>query len=226
MKQWVIPPHQNARFVCRMEEVLDLYQRPYDRKRPVVCIDEKPIQLLEDVREPLPMGPGRQTRADHEYRRRGTANLFAIYEPLRGWRCVVATERRTKVDFARLLREIVDRDYPDAQQVQVVCDNLNIHDLSALYEAFPPAEARRIARRVRLRKTPKHGSWLNMVEIELAALGRQCLSGRRIPSLERLRDEIEAWQAERNAHGAPSGWRFRTADARIRLRRLYPSIDD
>jgi hypothetical protein len=141
-----------------MESVLDLYKRRYDRARPVVCIDEKPVQLREDVREPIPTASGRPRRTDHEYRRRGTANLFVVYEPLRGWRRIEATERRTKVDFAHLLRRVVDDDYPKAEEVQVVCDNLNIHNLSALYEAFAPIEARRIARRVRLHKTPKHGS--------------------------------------------------------------------
>jgi hypothetical protein len=209
-----------------MEAVLDLYQRRYDPARPVVCIDEKPVQLQADVREPIPPAPGRPRRTDHEYRRQGTANLFVVYEPLRGWRRIEATERPAKVDFAHLLKQVVDDDYPQADEVQVVCDNLNIHDLSALYEAFAPTEARRIARRVRLHKTPKHGSWLNMAEIELAALSAQCLSGRRIPDLEVLRRETSAWQAPRNNRGVPSGWRFTTDDARIRLRRLYPSVDD
>jgi hypothetical protein len=152
-----------------MESVLDLYKRRYDRARPVVCIDEKPVQLREDVREPIPTASGRPRRTDHEYRRRGTANLFVVYEPLRGGRRIEATERRTKVDFAHLLKRVVDDDDPKAEEVQVVCDNLNIHDLSALFEAFATTEARRIARRVRLHKMPKHGSWRNMAEIERAA---------------------------------------------------------
>jgi hypothetical protein len=206
-----------------MEDVLDLYEAPYDPARPVVCFDERPCQLTADVREGLPPAPGHPARHDYEYRRHGSANVFGYFEPLRGWREVEATARRTKGDFARCMRRLLEEFYPRAATVRVVLDNLSTHTKGALYDTFPPAEAHRLARRLELHYTPKHGSWLNAVEIEFAALGRQCLD-RRIGDLDALARETRAWAAARNAQAAPLAWQFRTADARIRLRRLYPTV--
>jgi hypothetical protein len=206
-----------------MEDVLEVYHRPEDPQRPVVCLDEISKQLLADSREPLPLAPGQPRREDYEYVRHGTANLFLLFAPLAGWRQVKVTERRTKVDWAEVVRELVDVHFPTAAVVVLVVDNLNTHTLGALYEAFEPAEARRIARRLEIHYTPKHGSWLNMAEIELSVLARQCLD-RRIPDRETLAREVVAWQERRNAAGARTEWRFTTEDARIRLKHLYPSL--
>jgi hypothetical protein len=206
-----------------MEDVLDVYQRPYDPKRPQVCLDEASKQLLGEVREPLPLQPRKPAREDYEYERHGTANLFLLSEPLRGWRHVKVTDQRTRVDFAHVIKELVDVHYPEAERIVLVMDNLNTHSPASLYEAFQPAEAKRLADKLEIHYTPKHGSWLNMAEIELSVLGRQCLA-QRIPNKERLTDEAAAWEARRNQHSVRIDWRFTTADARIKLKRLYPSI--
>ena len=206
-----------------MEDVLDVYHRPYDEKRPMVCLDEASKQLIGEVIEPIPAEPGQPERFDYEYTRNGTANLFMVSEPLTGWRHVEVTDRRTAVDFAELVRDLVEEVYPDAEKVVLVMDNLNTHKLASLYEAFPPEQARRIAERLEIHHTPKHGSWLNMAEIELSVLARQCLD-RRIETREELEREVAAWEEERNERGVEIRWRFTTADARIKLRRLYPVL--
>jgi hypothetical protein len=207
-----------------MEDVLDVYHRPYDPARPVVCLDEASKQLVGEVVEPLPPGPGQPERFDYEYVRNGTANLFMLSEPLAGWRHVMVTDRRTAVDFAEAVRWLAEDVYPDAERVVLVMDNLNTHKLASLYEAFPPDQARRIAERVEVHHTPKHGSWLNVAEIELSVLARQCLD-RRIESVEALLDQLEPWEEDRNDRAVGVNWRFTTADARIKLRRLYPAIE-
>jgi hypothetical protein len=205
-----------------MEDVLDLYAEPYDPRRPVVCFDETSTQLLSEPRPPLPAKPGRPRRQDYEYRREGTRNLFLTCEPLQGWRHVAITQRRTQQDFAYQMRWLVDEAYSDAQVVRVVLDNLNTHRPASLYEAFPAAEARRIVKRLEFHHTPKHGSWLNMAEIEFSVLARSCLR-RRIPNEATLQRQIQALEQERNAAGATIHWRFTAQDARKKLHRLYPS---
>ena len=211
-----------ADFVWRMEDVLDLYARPYDARRPVVCFDEQPRQLVEEVRTPLPRAPGRPERVDDEYRRRGTCNLFLLFEPLAGRRHVEVTEQRTAVDFAHQMRALVDVHYPDAERIAVVLDNLSTHSPAALYQAFPPEEARRLLRRLEFHSTPKHGSWLNLAELEFSVLDRQCLD-RRIADQESLRREIAAWERVRNAACSTVHWRFTVTAARAKLHRLYPA---
>jgi len=208
--------------VAAMEDVLDVYHRPYDEKRPMVCLDEASKQLIGEVAEPIPAAPGRPERVDYEYTRNGTANLFMISEPLAGWRHVEVTERRTAVDFAEVVRALVEEVYPEAEKVVLVMDNLNTHKVASLYEAFEPERARRIAEKLEIHHTPVHGSWLNMAEIELSVLARQCLD-RRIESAEELRREVRAWEKDRNESGVEVRWQFTTADARIKLRRLYPT---
>jgi hypothetical protein len=211
-----------------MEAVLDLYEEPYDEKRPVVCFDERPCQLLADVREPLaprPGGPGGGVRlVDHEYRRGGTANAHVSFEPLTGWRRVEVTERRRKWEFAEEIRRLAEEDYPQAKSIRLVLDNLSTHTASAFYEAFPAEQARRLARRVEFVYTPVHGSWLNMAEIEISALVRQCLGKGRLADEETLRRETKAWERERNLMGTSVDWRFTTEDARTKLRSLYPAM--
>ncbi len=206
-----------------MEGVLEVYHRPYDEARPQVCLDEASKQLVGEVAQPLPPEPGQPERFDYEYVRNGTANLFMISEPLAGWRHVMVTERRTAVDFAEVLRWLAEDVYPGADRIVLVMDNLNTHKLASLYEAFPPEQARRLAERFEVHHTPKHGSWLNVAEIELSVLTRQCLD-RRIESTEELLRELEPWTGERNDRGVGVDWRFTTADARIKLRRLYPAV--
>jgi len=206
-----------------MEDVLDVYQRPYDPKRPQVCMDETNKQLLADTREPIPAKPGQPERYDHEYAREGVGNLFMYVEPLAGKRYVKVTARRTKIDWALAMRQLSDEYYPQAEVIVVVLDNLNTHSAASFYEAFEPQEAHRLANRFEFHHTPKHGSWLNMAEIELSALGRQCLA-QRIPDMECLAKEVHAWQEERNASIVKVQWRFTTADARTKLAHLYPRI--
>ncbi len=206
-----------------MEDVLDVYQRPYDPMRPQVCLDEASKQLLADVREPLPMKPGQVERFDNEYVRGGTANLFMLFEPLAGKRHIEVTERRTGVDFAQVLKDLVDVHYPEAEVIVLVMDNLNTHTPASLYEAFAPVEAKRLADKFEIHYTPRHGSWLNMAEIELSVLSRQCLS-ERMSDKTRLVEQIAAWEFQRNARSMRVNWRFTTADARIKLKRLYPTI--
>jgi hypothetical protein len=224
-RQWVIPPKANAEFVWRMEDILSVYTRPYDPRRPQVCLDEMPEQLLADARPPLPMEPGRPERVDYEYERRGTANLFMACEPLAGRRWVQVTDRRTAVDWAQQIKDLVDVRYPEAQRIVLVMDNLNTHTPASLYEAFEPAEAKRLADRLELHYTPKHGSWLNIAEIELSVLARQCLD-RRIPDKATLTAEVAAWQDRRNAADGRVDWRFTADDARIKLKRLYPALQE
>ncbi len=221
-EQWCIPPEADAEFVCAMEDVLEVYHRPYDERRPLVCLDEASKQLIGETVQPLPAEPGQAERFDYEYVRNGTANLFMISEPLLGWRHVEVTQRRTAKDFAEVLRWLVEDLHPDADKVVLVMDNLNTHKLASLYEAFPPDQARRIAERLEIHHTPKHGSWLNVAEIELSVLARQCLD-RRIGAAETLVCEVGAWEEARNEQAIGVHWRFTTADARIKLRRLYPS---
>jgi len=208
-----------------MEDVLEVYKRPYDPQRPVVCLDETSKQLIGEVAVPVPPAPGQVAQYDYEYVRNGVANLFMISEPLAGRRDVEVTDRRTKKDYARCLRKIADEMYPQAEVIVLVQDNLNTHSPSSLYEAFDPAEARRLMGRFEVHYTPKHGSWLDMAEIELGILGRQCLA-RRIDNVHELRREVKAWEAARDAAGTKVNWHFTTTDARIKLRRLYPSIDE
>jgi len=205
-----------------MEDILDLYEEPHNPKRPVVCFDEMPYQLMSEVRQPLPMQTGRPQRYDYEYKRMGTRNLFMFFQPLGGWRHVKITKRRTKQDYAHCMRDLVDIHFPDAEMIRVVQDNLNIHTPAALYESFEPAEARRILRKLEFHYTPVHGSWLNMVEIEFSVLVRQCLD-RRIPDDGTLQHEVAAWQAQRNTQKATVDWQFTSDHARIKLVRLYTS---
>jgi hypothetical protein len=206
-----------------MEDVLEVYHRPYNERRPQVCLDEVPVQLVGEARQPLPPEPGQPARYDYEYVRNGTANLFMIFEPLLGWRAVQVTERRTAKDFAEVLRWLAEDVHPDAERLVLVTDNLNTHGPGCLYQAFDPGRARRIAERLEWHYTPRHGSWLNMAEIELAALGKQCL-GRRMGSAEELARQVAAWEQERNERQVGANWQFTTAKARIKLRRLYPSV--
>ena len=206
-----------------MEDVIEVYHRPHDPVCPVVCVDEGGKQLVGEVREPLPVRVGSPAKEDYEYERGGVANLFLAFEPLAGRRVVAVTERRTAVDFARFLKHLLDVAYPSARTVVLVTDNLNTHCTGSLYEAFPPEEARRLAGRVEWHYTPKHGSWLNMAEVELSVLARQCLD-RRIPDRATLAREVAAWEARRNAAGVKADWQFTTADARVKLKKLYPTI--
>ena len=205
-----------------MEDVLDLYARPYDPKRPVVCFDEQPRQLIAEVRTPVPMAPGRPQRVDYEYRRAGTANLFLAFEPPAGWRHVEVTVQRTAGDFARQMKALVEVHYPEAEAIAVVLDNLSTHSPAALYRTFRPEEALRLLKRLEFHYTPKHGSWLNMAELEFSILGRQCLN-RRLPDRDSLAREVAAWQRRRNRERVTAQWRFTLADARTRMCRLYPA---
>jgi hypothetical protein len=219
----VIPPEHDGEYVARMEDVLEVYQRPYDPAAPVVCMDEKSVQLLKETRPSMPATPGRAERIDYEYERNGTANIFMFCEPLAGWRQTRVTERRTKTDWARAIRDLLDGRYADAKVVVLVMDNLNTHSIGSLYEAFPPAEAQRLARRLEIHHTPKHGSWLNIAENELSALTRQCLS-RRIGTIDKMASEVEAWDQARNLNGVRVNWRFSIEQARTKLHRVYPQI--
>ncbi len=222
---WCIPPQQNGQFVARMERVLAVYRRPYDPRHPVVCMDEQPVQLISESRQVIPMAPGRPRRIDYEYIRQGTCTVWMFVEPLGCWRDVRVTSRKTAVDWAHQVRNLVDDPrYREAERITLVCDNLNTHDIGSLYEAFPPEEAARVADKVELVFTPKHGSWLNVAEPELSVLRRQCLDGR-IDSLEAVRDATKAWAEDRNRRQTGVNWQFTTADARIKLKHLYPKIE-
>jgi transposase len=219
---WCIP-QVDGEYVARMEDVLDLYSEAPDPKRPVVCFDESPVQLIGEVRQPIPAAPGQLERYDYEYRRNGTVNLFVVLDVHRPWRKVKVTERRAAEDYAQCLRDLVDVHYPDAEYIRLVQDNLSTHSAGALYQAFPPAEARRILRRLEFHYTPKHASWLNMVEIEIGVLRGQCLD-RRIDDPEWLRREIAAWEQQRNAARARIKWMFTTEKARAKMGRAYPKL--
>jgi hypothetical protein len=222
-KEWCIPPEQSAEFVCHMEDILEVYRRPLDPKRPLVCMDELPYQMISETRIPLPLQPGQAQCYDYEYKREGVANIFMVFAPLLGQRWTRVTKRRTRKDWAYLVRDIVDVLFPDAERVSLVMDQLNTHVGSALYETFPPADARRILKKLEIHYTPKHGSWLNMAEIELSVLSRQCLD-RRIGTRDMLVHEVAAWNKARNTSGTTVDWQFTTADARTKLKRLYPVI--
>ena len=206
-----------------MEDVLEVYQRPHDPDRPVVCLDETTKQLIKETRTPIPARPGQPARHDYEYERNGTANLFMLFAPLRGWRHVEVTDRHAACDYAQVLRDLADRHFPSAARIVLVQDNLNTHKPASLYEAFPAAEARRLVERFEWHYTPKHGSWLDMAEAELSVLSGQCLD-RRIPDKATLIDEVAAWQNGRNRKNAKADWQFTTADARVKLKRLYPAL--
>jgi hypothetical protein len=208
-----------------LEDVLDVYTRPYDPHRPLVCLDETSRQVLAEVRPPLPLAPGRPARHDAEYAREGVVNLFVVCEPLQGWREVKVSAHRTRLDWAHCVKDLVDVHYPEAERIQLVMDQLNTHSPASLYEAFPPTEAKRLADKLEIHYTPKHGSWLNMAEIELSILQRQCLD-RRLADRVTLAREVAAWVAERNATAQAIDWRFTTADARIKLKWLYPAVQE
>ena len=224
LEYWVIPPEADAEFVAGMEEVLDTYAAPYDSKYPVLCMDEQPLQLLKETRTPIPATKQHPRRIDYEYERAGTASVFLFCEPLAGWRSVSIRERRTKVDWALEVAKLLGTRYAAAEKVILVCDNLNTHTKGAFYEAFPPAEARAIVRRLEFRHTPKHGSWLNVAENELRTMTRQCLRGRRFGTVEELREETSAWQQRTNDTQRGVEWQFRIDDARTRLKSLYPKL--
>lgn len=219
----MIPPEQNAEFVARMEDVLEVYRRPYDPQRPVVCLDEQPTQLIGETRRAIPHQPGQPRRYDYEYERLGTAVNFMLTEPLGGWRKVNVRPTKTAIDLAEEIKELLDVDYPDAEKVVLVWDNLNTHTPASLYKAFAPAEARRLLDRLEIHYTPKHGSWLDVAEIELSVLTKQCLS-RRIPDIETLRREARAWADERNAAQTGVDWQFNNDQARTKLKHLYPQV--
>src|SRR5271167_761038 len=222
-EQYVIPPDANAAFVAAMEDVLEVYHRPHDPDRPVVCLDETSKQLIAETRVPIPAKPGHPERYDYEYERNGTANLFMMFAPLEGWRHVEVTDRHTAVDYARVLKDLSDTHFPNVSQIVLVQDNLNTHKPASLYEAFPAAEARRLVERFEWHYTPKHGSWLDMAESELSVLSGQCLD-RRIPDKLTLAEEIAAWEDSRNKKHVKADWHFTTADARVKLKRLHPAI--
>ena len=221
---WCIPPKQSGEFVYHMEDVLDVYHRPYDPKRPVVCLDETFKQLIGEVREPLPPAPGRVERYDSVYVRNGVASVFMTFEPLAGWRHVELTDSRTAVDWARVVKGLVDaRRYRDAERIVLVMDQLNTHAAASLYEAFAPDEAKRIAAKLEIHQTPKHGSWLNMAEIELSAFARDLPE--RVGDRPAMASHTSAWEKRRNGAKVKADWQFTAADARVRLRKLYPTID-
>jgi transposase len=222
-EEWCIPPQSDAAFVYHMEDVLDVYRRPADPRFPLVCFDETPIQLVSETRQPLPMKAGKPECYDYEYHREGTANLFMFFAPLQNWRHIQVTNRRTKKDWAMCMHDLVHVYFPMAERCVIVEDQLNTHAPACLYDVFEPAQAKRILDRLEFHYTPKHGSWLNMAEIEFSVLGRQCLN-RFIPDLGNLTQETAAWETDRNTNGATVDWRFTTDDARIKLKKLYPSI--
>ena len=222
-KYWKIPPDQNASFVAAMEDILEVYARPYDKEFPVVCMDESSVQLIGEVTEPISAAPGHPKLVDDEYVRNGVASIFLEVEPLGGKRKVKITERRTRIDWAHFIKEMLEERYADAKKVVLVMDNLNTHNIASLYTAFAPEVARGLTDRLEIHHTPKHGSWLNIAEIELSVLKRQCLAGR-IADIETMRTEVHIWNTDRNNRQAEVDWRFRTKDARIKLKRLYPIL--
>ena len=220
----MIPPHANAGFVAAMEDVLEVYQRPHDRQHPVVCLDETTKQMIAETRAPIPAAPGRKARHDYEYERNGVASLFMMFAPLEGWRCVKVADRHAAIDYAHVLKELSDTHFPDATKIVLVQDNLSTHAPASLYATFPAAEARRLVERFEWHFTPKHGSWLDMAESELAVLATQCLD-RRIPDKATLIAEVAAWQNNRNKRCMKAHWQFTTDDARVKLKTLYPQFE-
>jgi hypothetical protein len=219
----VIPPKQNAEFVANMEDVLEIYKRPYNPAIPVICMDEQPTQLIKETRTKMPLEPGKPERVDYEYERNGAAANFMFTEPLGGWRKVNVCQQKTSIDWAHEIKELLDNDYPHVEKIVLVCDNLNTHKIASFYEAFEPEEALRLACRLEIHYTPKHGSWLNVAEIELSVFTKQCLD-RRIPDMTTLQQEAKAWYSNRNANQKAVDWQFTTENARIKLKRLYPQI--
>ena len=225
-KMWCIPPKQNAEFVSRMEDVISVYERPYDEDYPVVCMDEKPFQLLDERYQPISMsGSNHKLKYDYEYERMGTCSIFLFTEPLAGWRHASALPQRTKIDWANQVKWLLGEQYPYAKKVVLVMDNLNTHGTHSFYDAFSPDEAFRLSQRLEIHYTPKHGSWLNIAELELSALTIQCLAERRIPSIEKLNIELTAWHKNRNASQKSVDWQFTSYDARIKLKHIYPIVN-
>jgi hypothetical protein len=221
---WVIPPEANAEFVACMEDVLDVYSRPYNSQLPVLCMDEQPVQLVQEVNAPIPATPNHPKRVDYEYKRAGVANVFMFAEPLAMWRQVSVRDRKTKVDWATEMASLLEGRYADCEKVLVVCDNLNTHTLGAFYETFPPERARTLVSRTEFHYTPKHGSWLNISENELSCLTRQCVAGRRIGSVKELRQQTTAWHEEINSNQRGVEWQMKIGDARNKLKSVYPKI--
>jgi hypothetical protein len=224
IEYWVIPPKADGEFVADMEQVLDTYALPYDRKRPVLCMDEQPVQLLNQTRVPIAATKGHPRRVDYEYERAGTASLFMFCEPLWGWRQVTVRDRRTKIDWAQEVAQLLGTRYASAEKVVLVCDNLNTHTAGAFYEAFEPEVARALVRRIEFRHTPKHGSWLNIAENELSSMTRQCIDGRRLGTIDALRTETAAWHQHCNEKQRGVDWQFQVDDARLKLKSVYPKI--
>ena len=220
---WCIPPKHDAAFVCAMEQVLDVYTRPHDPARPVVCMDETTKQCVKETRTPQPLAPGRAARYDAEYERNGVAHLLLYHAPLENWRRVDVREDHVATTWAEGVRQLVEEDFPEAERITLVMDNLNTHTGASLYKAFEPAKARRLLNKLEFVYTPKHGSWLNMAEIEFSAMGRQCLN-RRLPDIDTVKEQVAAWAKRRNGHATPAQWRFTTDDARIKLHGLYPKL--
>ena len=222
LEYWVIPPEADAEFAANMEEVLETYSKPYDRSRPVLCMDEQPVQLIKEIRMPVEATMKHPRRVDYEYERAGTANIFMFTEPLSGWREATARELKTKIDWALEMARLLDGRYKKCDKVVLVCDNLNTHTKGAFYEAFKPARARQLVRRIEFCHTPKHGSWLNIAENELSSMTRQCTGGRRIGDLKALREQIEAWSNDVNTTQRGVDWQMRIDDARCKLKSIYP----
>jgi len=222
-KRWCIPKENNAEFVARMENILELYAMPYNTNIPLVCMDEKPYQLLDDKVKPLSMSPGKEALEDYEYIRCGTCSIFVFTEPLVGWRRTEALHRRTKIDFAHQIEKLLLKDYPNAQKVRLIADNLNTHTIGSLYEAFSPSHARNLARRLEIHYTPKHGSWLNIAEIEISAMQQQCIN-KRISTIEALNEQLSSWSTSRNDIAKSVDWHFTAEDARGKLKHLYPKL--
>ena len=222
---WCIPPEQSAEFVARMEDVLAVYARNYNTQYPVVCMDEKPFQLLDERYAPIPMNKkNHKLKYDCEYEKKGTCSIFMFTEPLAGWRHTLALARRTKQDWANQIKWLLDEQYPIEKKIVLVMDNLNTHSTHSLYDTFPPEEAFRLSQRLEIHYTPKHGSWLNIAEIELSAMTVQCLTKRRIPSIESLNEELSAWHTNRNTSQKSINWHFTASDARVKLKSLYPIV--
>ena len=224
IQYWVIPPEADAEFVAHMEDVLDVYSRPYDAKVPVLCMDEQPVQLVEEVKRPIEATKDHPQRVDYEYKRAGVANIFMFAEPLAGWRQVSVRDRKTKVDWALVMADLLEGRFADCEKVIVVCDNLNTHTMGAFYETFEPARARSLVSRIEFHYTPKHGSWLNIAENELSSMTRQCVAGRRIGSSQELRQETTAWHEDVNQIQRGVEWQMKIDDARTKLKSVYPKV--